>query len=36
MEEIITCYPTMPQTSSALALWLMKLDELISPYLEKI
>ncbi|XP_011008202.1 PREDICTED: uncharacterized protein LOC105117236 isoform X1 [Populus euphratica] len=36
MEEIITCFPTMPQTSSALALWLMKLDELISPYLEKI
>lgn len=36
MEEIITCYPTKPQTSSALALWLMKLDELISPYLEKI
>lgn len=36
MEEIITCFPTMPQTSSALALWLMKLDELVSPYLEKI
>ncbi|KAJ6329605.1 hypothetical protein OIU77_011139 [Salix suchowensis] len=35
MEEIITCFPTMPQTSSALALWLMKLDELISPFLEK-
>ncbi|CAK7349189.1 unnamed protein product [Dovyalis caffra] len=36
MEEIITCFPIMPQTSSALALWLMKLDKLISPYLEKI
>ncbi|XP_043804783.1 homeobox-DDT domain protein RLT3 isoform X2 [Manihot esculenta] len=36
MEEIIACFPAMPQTSSALALWLVKLDDLISPYLESI
>ncbi|XP_031281488.1 homeobox-DDT domain protein RLT3 isoform X2 [Pistacia vera] len=36
MEEIIVCFPTMPQTSSALALWLVKLDALIAPYLEKV
>ncbi|KAG6748819.1 hypothetical protein POTOM_048755 [Populus tomentosa] len=36
MEEIITCFPTMPQTSSALALWLMKLDELVKLYFPAI
>lgn len=36
MEEIISCFPTMPQTSSALALWLVKLDALIAPYLVQI
>ncbi|KAF2284713.1 hypothetical protein GH714_029492 [Hevea brasiliensis] len=36
MEEIIASFPTMPQTSSALALWLVKLDDLISAYLESI
>ncbi|XP_071723804.1 homeobox-DDT domain protein RLT3 [Rutidosis leptorrhynchoides] len=35
MEEIIRCFPTMAQTSSAVALWLFKLDSLIAPYLEK-
>ncbi|GAV68407.1 LOW QUALITY PROTEIN: Homeobox domain-containing protein/DDT domain-containing protein [Cephalotus follicularis] len=35
MEEITACFPTMPQTSSAVALWLVKLDELIAPYLER-
>ncbi|KAJ8748191.1 hypothetical protein K2173_000599 [Erythroxylum novogranatense] len=36
MEDIVTCFPSMPQTSSALAVWLLKLDELICPYLEKV
>lgn len=36
MEEIIACFPTMPQTSSALALWLVKLDAIIAPYLERV
>uniref|UniRef100_A0A5B6YSH3 DDT domain-containing protein n=1 Tax=Davidia involucrata TaxID=16924 RepID=A0A5B6YSH3_DAVIN len=35
LEEIISCFPTMPQTSSAVALWLVKLDALIAPHLEK-
>ncbi|KAJ4849849.1 hypothetical protein Tsubulata_040811 [Turnera subulata] len=33
MDEIVAVFPSMPQTSSALALWLVKLDDLISPYL---
>lgn len=36
MEEIIAVFPTMPQTSSALALWLVKLDAIIAPYLERV
>ncbi|XP_037494138.1 homeobox-DDT domain protein RLT3 isoform X2 [Jatropha curcas] len=36
MEEIIAFFPTMPQTSSALALWLVKFDDLISPYLKRV
>ncbi|XVE72619.1 hypothetical protein DITRI_Ditri11bG0052600 [Diplodiscus trichospermus] len=36
IEEIIAFFPTMPQTSSALALWLVKLDEFIAPYLKKV
>ncbi|GLT94283.1 hypothetical protein SLE2022_120320 [Rubroshorea leprosula] len=36
IEEIVVCFPTMPQTSSAIALWLVKLDALIAPYLEKV
>ncbi|XP_039031449.1 homeobox-DDT domain protein RLT3-like isoform X2 [Hibiscus syriacus] len=35
IKEIIACFPTMPQTSSALALWLVKLDEFIASYLKK-
>lgn len=35
MGEIITCFPSMPQTTSAIALWLVKLDTLVAPYLEK-
>ncbi|KAL4363236.1 hypothetical protein GQ457_04G025600 [Hibiscus cannabinus] len=36
IEEIIAFFPMMPQTSSALALWLVKLDEFISSYLKKV
>ncbi|KAA8539034.1 hypothetical protein F0562_025726 [Nyssa sinensis] len=36
LEELISSFPTMPQTSSAVALWLAKLDALIVPYLEKL
>ncbi|KAA8534624.1 hypothetical protein F0562_032117 [Nyssa sinensis] len=36
LEEIISCFPTMPQTSSAVALWLVKLDDLIAPHLERL
>ncbi|KAF5746208.1 hypothetical protein HS088_TW06G00375 [Tripterygium wilfordii] len=35
LQEIIACFPSIPQTSSAFALWLMKLDSLIAPYMEK-
>ncbi|XP_010450235.1 PREDICTED: homeobox-DDT domain protein RLT3-like isoform X1 [Camelina sativa] len=33
--ETISCFPSMPQTTSAMALWLVKLDTLIAPYVEK-
>ncbi|CAN1781365.1 Homeobox-DDT domain protein RLT3 [Linum perenne] len=33
-EEIVACFSSMPQTSSALALWLVKLDDLILQHLE--
>ncbi|XWS75947.1 hypothetical protein CRYUN_Cryun01aG0135400 [Craigia yunnanensis] len=36
IEEITAFFPTMPQTSSAVALWLVKLDEFIAPYLKKV
>ncbi|XWS31134.1 hypothetical protein CRYUN_Cryun23aG0051500 [Craigia yunnanensis] len=36
IEEIIALFPTMSQTSSAVALWLVKLDEFIAPYLKKV
>ncbi|XP_021300642.1 homeobox-DDT domain protein RLT3 isoform X1 [Herrania umbratica] len=36
IEEIIAFFPTIPQTSSAVALWLVKLDEFIAPYLKKV
>ncbi|KAE8699577.1 Homeodomain-like transcriptional regulator isoform 2 [Hibiscus syriacus] len=36
IKEIIAFFPTMPQTSSALALWLVKLDEFIASYLKKV
>ncbi|XP_022771609.1 homeobox-DDT domain protein RLT3-like isoform X2 [Durio zibethinus] len=36
IEEIIAFFPTMPETSSAVALWLVKLDQFIAPYLKKV
>ncbi|OMO96861.1 hypothetical protein CCACVL1_04754 [Corchorus capsularis] len=36
IEEIIAFFPTIPQTSSAVALWLVKLDDIIAPYLKKV
>ncbi|KAM7263053.1 hypothetical protein ACFE04_000736 [Oxalis oulophora] len=36
MEEIIPGFPSMHHTSSAVALWLVKLDSWIAPYLEKV
>ncbi|KAL5554766.1 hypothetical protein UlMin_042167 [Ulmus minor] len=34
-EEIIACFMSLPQTTSAVALWLVKLDALVAPYLER-
>lgn len=36
VEETIVSFASIPQTSSAVSLWLVKLDSLIAPYLEKI
>ncbi|RVW89679.1 Homeobox-DDT domain protein RLT3 [Vitis vinifera] len=36
LEEIVVSFSTMPQTSSAVALWLVKLDALIAPHLERV
>ncbi|MCL7030168.1 hypothetical protein MKW94_018097 [Papaver nudicaule] len=36
LDEIIVLFPSMPQTTSAIALWLAKLDTLLAPYLEKV
>ncbi|XP_031109454.1 homeobox-DDT domain protein RLT3-like isoform X2 [Ipomoea triloba] len=33
LEEFLTSFPTMPQTVSAVALWLVKLDTLVAPYM---
>ncbi|KAK3025527.1 hypothetical protein RJ639_041519 [Escallonia herrerae] len=33
MDDIVAAFSTMPQTSSAVALWLVKLDTLIAPHL---
>ncbi|CAL0312552.1 unnamed protein product [Lupinus luteus] len=35
VEEIISSFASMPHTSSALALWLVKLDIIIAPYLDR-
>ncbi|KAK7358463.1 hypothetical protein VNO77_00391 [Canavalia gladiata] len=36
VEEIIASFASMPHTSSALALWLVKLDTIIAPYLDRV
>lgn len=36
VEETIASFASMPQTSSAVALWLVELDALIAPFLEKV
>ncbi|KAL5198622.1 hypothetical protein ABZP36_002134 [Zizania latifolia] len=35
LDDIIIYFQTMPQTTSAVALWVVKLDALIAPYLER-
>ncbi|XP_052735278.1 homeobox-DDT domain protein RLT3 isoform X4 [Vigna angularis] len=35
-EEIISSFASMPRTSSALGLWLVKLDVIIAPYLDRV
>lgn len=36
IDEIIVYFQTMPQTTSAVALWMFKLDTLIGPHLERL
>ncbi|XP_073225978.1 homeobox-DDT domain protein RLT3 isoform X3 [Cicer arietinum] len=36
VEETVASFASMPHTSSALALWLVKLDAIIAPYLERV
>ncbi|KAL5188937.1 Homeobox-DDT domain protein RLT3 [Glycine soja] len=36
VEEIIASFASMPHTPSALALWLVKLDAIIAPYLDRV
>ncbi|XP_028770247.1 homeobox-DDT domain protein RLT3 isoform X2 [Neltuma alba] len=36
VDKIIASFALMPHTSSALALWLVKLDAIIAPYLDKV
>jgi hypothetical protein len=33
VDEVTVYFQTMPQTTSAVALWVVKLDALIAPYL---
>ncbi|XP_056171319.1 homeobox-DDT domain protein RLT3-like [Syzygium oleosum] len=35
-EEIVAYFPTLPHTTSAVALWLVKMDMLVAPYLETL
>lgn len=35
LDNIIVYFQTMPQTTSAVALWVVQLDALIAPYLDK-
>lgn len=34
LDDIIVDFQTMPQTTSAVALWVVQLDALIAPYLD--
>ncbi|CAA3007909.1 homeobox-DDT domain protein RLT3-like isoform X2 [Olea europaea var. sylvestris] len=36
LDEIFASFPSMPQTSSAVALWLVKLDLLVAPYIGRV
>ncbi|KAL5052765.1 hypothetical protein RYX36_033447 [Vicia faba] len=36
VEETVASFASMPHTSSALALWLVKLDAIIEPYLDRV
>lgn len=36
LDEVIIYFHTMPKTTSAFAFWMVKLDRLIAPYLEKL
>ncbi|KAL5977172.1 hypothetical protein ACLOJK_021514 [Asimina triloba] len=36
LEEILIFFPTLPQTTCAVGLWLVKLDAVIAPHLENI
>ncbi|KAK1259058.1 hypothetical protein QJS04_geneDACA005525 [Acorus gramineus] len=36
LDEILVFFQTMPQTTSAFALWMVKLDTVIGPYLERL
>lgn len=35
VDKVIASFELMPRTSSSLALWLVKLDAIIAPYLDK-
>lgn len=36
LRELIASFKTMPQTSSAVAVWLVKVDALIAPFLKRV
>lgn len=36
LDDIVVHFQTMPQTTSAVALWMVKLDAIVSPHLEKV
>lgn len=36
LDDLIASFASMPQTSSAVALWLVKLDFLIAPHLKEV
>nr|GFA38698.1 homeobox-DDT domain protein RLT3 [Tanacetum cinerariifolium] len=36
LDDIIASFASMPQTSSAVALWLVKLDFIVAPHLKRV